>query len=511
MRHIKFFDTTLRDGEQAPGFSMKTEEKITLALQLERLGVDIIEAGFPATSPGDFEAVQRVADVITKSSVAGLCRANKNDIQTAWDALKCAKKPRIHIVIATSDIHLQYKLKKTREEALKMATDAVKFAAGLCEDIEFSAEDAIRSDPDYLCQMVESAIDMGASTVNIPDTVGYTVPDEFENLIKYIIKKTPNINKATISVHCHNDLGLAVANSLAAIRAGASQVECTVNGIGERAGNAALEEIVMMLNVRKDIFSDISCAINTKELYRTSRLLSGITGIECQPNKAVVGKNAFSHESGIHQDGVLKNPFTYEIMTPDSVGFPCSQLVLGKHSGRHAFNTRIKDLGHDLDGATLEELFKEFKELADKKKDIFDEDLDALVYGRTSNEKDTFRLDYVCFSSVYHHVPTATVVLPYIDGIKITDASTGDGPVDAVFKAIERISCVQSTLHSYRINSVTAGKDAQGEVVIVVEFNNSGKNIMARGFSTDVLVASAIAYIDALNRYMAKEKFKSEK
>ncbi len=511
MRHIKFFDTTLRDGEQAPGFSMKTEEKISLALQLERLGVDIIEAGFPATSPGDFEAVQRVAAVITKSSVAGLCRANKNDIQTAWDALKDAKKPRIHIVIATSDIHLQHKLKKTREEVLKMAVDAVKFARGLCEDVEFSAEDAIRSDPDYLCQVTEAVIDAGASTVNIPDTVGYTIPDEFENLIKYIIRKVPNVDRATISVHCHNDLGLAVANSLAAIRGGAGQVECTVNGIGERAGNAAIEEIVMMLNVRKDIFKDVSCTINTKELYRTSRLLTAITGVECQPNKAVVGKNAFSHESGIHQDGVLKNPFTYEIMTPDSVGFPGNQLVLGKHSGRHAFNTRMKDLGHKLDEATLEELFKEFKDLADKKKEVFDEDLDALVYSRTSSEKEVFKLDYVCFSSGNRHVPTATVVLQNSDGEKITDASTGDGPVDAVFRAIERISGVQSKLKSYRINAVTAGKDAQGEVVIAVEFNGSGESIMSRGYSTDVLVASTIAYINALNRYLAREKYKAIK
>jgi 2-isopropylmalate synthase len=506
MRHIKFFDTTLRDGEQAPGFSMKTEEKITLALQLEKLGVDIIEAGFPASSPGDFEAVQKVAAVIEKSSVAGLSRANKKDIQTAWDALKGAKKPRLHIVIATSDIHLESKLKKTREQVIEIAVDAIKFAAGLCNDVEFSAEDAIRSDRDYLCQVLEAVIDAGATTVNIPDTVGYTIPDEFESLIRYVQEKVPNIKKATISVHCHNDLGLAVANSLAAIRAGASQVECTLNGIGERAGNAAIEEIVMMLNVRKDIFNDVSHGINTKELYRSSRLLTSITGIECQPNKAVVGKNAFSHESGIHQDGVLKNPFTYEIMTPESVGFPGNQLVLGKHSGSHAFKTRLKELGHEnLSAEELEELFAKFKVLADMKKEVFNEDLDALVYSRPKGEKEPFTLDYVSFSSGNKSVPTATVVLTDSEGNTSTDASTGDGPVDAAFKAIERISGIPGRLQSYRINAVTAGKDAQGEVVLSVVFDDSKEAIGGRGYSTDVVVASVNAYISALNRYSRRK------
>lgn len=504
MRQIKFFDTTLRDGEQAPGFSMKTEEKIQLALQLEKLGVDIIEAGFPITSPGDFEAVQRVSAVITKATVAGLCRAHKVDIQAAWDALKEAKHPRIHIVIATSDIHLTTKLKKTKEEVLKMAVDAVTFAKSLCDDVEFSAEDAIRSNPDYLCQVVEAVIDAGATTVNIPDTVGYTIPQEFENLILYIRKNVKNIEKATISVHCHNDLGMAVANSLAAIRAGASQVECTVNGIGERAGNAALEEIVMMLNVRKDIFNDVQCNINTTELYRTSKMLTTITGVECQPNKAIVGKNAFSHESGIHQDGVLKNPFTYEIMTPASVGFPGNQIVLGKHSGRNALSTRLAALGHKLDNGAIDELFAEFKILADKKKEIFDEDLDALVYNRANAENSAFELEYVCFSSGNKHIPTATVMLKTPSGETVTDASTGDGPVDAAFKAIERISGITSRLHSYKISALTAGKDAQGEVLLTVSFNG-GDGIIARGYSTDVLVASVKAYINALNRYAARE------
>ena len=504
MRQINFFDTTLRDGEQAPGFSMKTDEKIALALQLEKLGVNIIEAGFPASSPGDFEACQKVAAVIEKSAVAGLSRANKKDIQTAWDALKGAKNPRLHIVIATSDIHLESKLKKTRDEVLLMAVDAIKFASGLCKNVEFSAEDAIRSDRDYLCRVVEAVIDAGATTVNIPDTVGYTIPDEFESLIRYVREKVPNINKANISVHCHNDLGLAVANSLAAIRAGATQVECTINGIGERAGNAALEEIVMMLNVRKDIFNDVTHTINTREIYRTSRLLSSITGIDCQPNKAVVGKNAFSHESGIHQDGVLKNPFTYEIMTPDSVGFPGNQLVLGKHSGRHAFTSRLGELGYELSQEEIEKLFAKFKVLADKKKEIFNEDLDALVYSRDTGEKEPFTLDYISFSSGNKNVPTATVVLTNAIGETITDASTGDGPVDASFKAIERISGIPSRLKSYRINAVTSGKDAQGEVVLSIEFNETGESIGARGYSTDVVVASVNAYINALNRYARK-------
>jgi 2-isopropylmalate synthase len=482
---------------------MKTDEKIALALQLERLGVDIIEAGFPATSPGDFEAVERIAAVIKNASIAGLCRANKAEIQTTWNALKGAAKPRIHIVIATSDIHLETKLKKSKDEVLRMAVDAVTFAKTLCDDVEFSAEDAIRSNPDYLCQVIEAVIDAGASTVNVPDTVGYTIPAEFETLILYIRSKVPNIERANISVHCHNDLGMAVANSLAAIRAGANQVECTVNGIGERAGNAALEEIVMMLNVRKDIFNDIICKIKTEEIYRTSKLLSSITGIECQPNKAIVGKNAFSHESGIHQDGVLKNPFTYEIMTPASVGFPGNKIVLGKHSGRNAFTTRLTDLGHTLDTAAMEELFAEFKILADKKKEVHDEDLDALVYSRSNVDKVHFELEYVCFSSGNKHVPTATVVLKTPSGEVITDASTGDGPVDAAFRAIERISNVNSRLLKYKINAVTAGKDAQGEVALTVSFNETD-GISARGYSTDVLVASVKAYINALNRYVAR-------
>lgn len=507
MRHIKFFDTTMRDGEQAPGFSMKTDEKVKLALQLEKLGVDIIEAGFPASSTGDFEAVQKVASVITKSTIAGLCRSNKNDISRAWEALKDAKFPRLHIFIATSDIHLHSKLKKTREEVLEIAREMVSYGASLCPDVEFSAEDAIRTDKDYLCKVIETAINAGAKTVNIPDTVGYTVPEEYANLIKYVREHVPNIDKATISVHCHNDLGLAVANSLAAVGAGACQVECAVNGIGERAGNAALEEIAMALNVRKDLFSDVKTNINTAEIYPTSRLLSAITGVDCQPNKAIVGKNAFAHEAGIHQDGVLKNPFTYEIMTPESVGFPKNKLVLGKHSGRHAFVTRLADLGFtNIAQEKVEELFTAFKVLADKKKEVFDEDLEALVYSGAEKANEAFKLNYICFASGSQNIPTATVVLQNAEGITFTDASTGDGPIDASYKAIERLTGISGKLENYRINAITSGTDAQGEVIVSVVFNGAGESVNGRGYSTDVLVASVNAYMDALNKYIRRNK-----
>jgi 2-isopropylmalate synthase len=509
MRQIKFFDTTLRDGEQAPGFAMKTEEKISLALQLERLGVDVIEAGFPISSPGDFEAVQKIASVLTKATVTGLSRANRKDIERAWDALKLAAKPRLHIVIATSDIHLVHKLRKSREEVLEIATDAIAYAKSLTDNVEFSAEDAIRSDPDYLCQVFKAVIDAGATTVNIPDTVGYTTPDEFYERVSYVIKNVPNIAGADVSVHCHNDLGLAVANSLAAIRAGATQVECTMNGIGERAGNAALEEIVMMLNVRKDIFNNVTHGINTKEIYRTSRLLTSITGIECQPNKARVGKTAFSHESGIHQDGVLKNPFTYEIMTPESVGFPGNKIVLGKHSGRHAFVTRLKSLGYEFDPEKIDKLFEEFKDLADKKKEVFDEDLDVLVNKTFTQEFPVaYKLGYIFFSSGNTHIPTAAITLTDSDGVKHTEASTGDGPVDAALRAIEKISGIQSKLSAYRISALTEGKDAQGEVLLTVDFSGE-EPISGKGYSTDVVVASVHAYIAALNRYINRRAHSS--
>ncbi|MGA1845846.1 2-isopropylmalate synthase [Deferribacter abyssi] len=499
------FDTTLRDGEQAPGFSMNVDEKVKMAIQLERLGVDVIEAGFPISSPGDFEAVKRVADTVKDPAVAGLCRANKKDIEVGWEALKGAKRPRIHTFIATSDIHMKYKLKKDPEEVIEIARDAVKFARNLCDDVEFSAEDATRTNLDFLCKIVEVVIDAGASTVNIPDTVGYTVPREFEKIINTLLNKVPNIDKAIISVHCHNDLGLAVANSIAAVVAGARQVECTINGIGERAGNASLEEIVMALNVRKDEFNYVYTDINTKEIYRTSRLLTSITGVDVQPNKAIVGKNAFAHEAGIHQDGVLKERTTYEIMTPESVGFPSNKLVLGKHSGRHAFIERLRSLGYELSREQLEIAFAKFKELADKKKEVYDEDLEAIVENQMSKVREYYSLENLTIVSGVNAIPTATIELLKDDGNVIVDASIGDGPVDAAFKAIERIAGIQGRLKKYRINAVTAGKDAQGEVVVSVEFENSGFEITGKGYSTDIVVASARAYLHALNRYMNRK------
>ena len=387
MRKLIFFDTTLRDGEQCPGFSMTTDEKIRLALQLERLGVDVIEAGFPASSSGDFEAVQKISSLVKNSSICGLSRANKKDIEAVYEATKNAARPRIHTFIATSDIHMKHKLKKSREEVVELAREAVRFARNLCDDVEFSAEDALRSDPDFLYQIIDAVIKEGAGTINLPDTVGYIMPDEIYALFSGIKNNVANIDKVVLSTHNHDDLGMGVANSLAAIRAGADQVECTINGIGERAGNSALEEICMAINVRKDFYKDIETTINTTEIYKTSRMITSITGVDVQPNKAVVGKNAFAHESGIHQDGVLKERTTYEIMTAESVGIMKNSLVLGKHSGRAAFKTRLAEMGYNLDNEHLEKAFSAFKDLADKKKEIFDEDLEAIILGKLIFDK----------------------------------------------------------------------------------------------------------------------------
>ena len=505
-RKVVIFDTTLRDGEQAPGFSMNTDEKIQLALQLERLGVDVMEAGFPISSPGDFEAVTKVAKIIKNAGVAGLCRANEKDISVGWDALQHAVRPRIHTFIATSDIHLQHKLKKSREEALEIAVNAVKFARNLCEDVEFSAEDALRSDVDYLCQVVEAVIAAGASTVNLPDTVGYTMPFEIDKVISAILNRVPNVDKARISVHCHNDLGLAVANSLMAVNAGAGQVECTINGIGERAGNCSLEEVVMGLNVRKDLYDGIEIGVKTNELYRASKMLTSITGVGVQPNKAIVGKNAFAHEAGIHQDGMLKNRTTYEIMTPESVGYPSTSLVLGKHSGRHAFVQRIKDLGFEVDNDAIQAAFEEFKVLADKKKEVFDEDIEAIILNQSKDTEAAYTLKTVNILSGDTAIPTATIKLADKDGNESVDASTGDGPVDAVMKAIERIAGIGGRLKSYNIKALTAGKDAQGDVTLAAEFDESGYDVRGKGSDTDIVVASAKAYLDALNKYVMRKE-----
>jgi 2-isopropylmalate synthase len=496
MEKLKIFDTTLRDGEQSPGFSMNIAEKLRMAKQLEMLGVDIIEAGFPIASKGDFEAVKLIAESIKRSQVAGLARANDKDIDRAWEAIKGACSPRIHTFISTSDIHLTHQLRKSRQEVLDMAVAAVKRSNAHTENVEFSAMDATRSDREYLCQVIEAAIDAGATTVNIPDTVGYAIPHEFGNLIKYITQNVPNIDKAVISVHCHNDLGLATANSIAAVLNGARQIECAINGIGERAGNTSLEEVVMTLYTRKD-YVNTETNLNTTEIYKTSRLLTRITGVGVQPNKAIVGSNAFAHESGIHTDGLLKDKITYEIMTPESVGVKKSILVLGKHSGRHALKEELKTRGYELSDEHLNKIFERFKELADKKKNIYDEDLETIVAEIVLRAPDRYKLINLNVISGSVDMPTATVQME-VEGEQIKDVGTGDGPVDAAFKTIAKITGTKSTLLKYSVDSITGGTDAQGEVTVLLEEND--KEIVGRGAHNDIIMASVLAYINALNR-----------
>lgn len=505
---VLFFDTTLRDGEQSPGASMNLKEKIQVAHQLANMGVDIIEAGFPISSPGDFESVKSIAQQVKGPIIAGLARANEKDITACWNSVKYSKKPRIHTFIATSDLHIEKKLQKTREQVFDMAVKAVRFAKKYCDDVEFSAEDASRSDINYLCSIVEAVIAEGAKTVNIPDTVGYKMPEEFGNLIATVKKNVPNIDKAVISVHCHNDLGLAVANSLAAIANGARQVECTINGIGERAGNAAIEEIVMALKTREYYFN-VGYNLKTSEIYKSSKLVSNITGIVVQPNKAVVGANAFAHESGIHQDGMLKDRNTYEIMCPEAVGVPESLLVLGKHSGRHAFTRRIKDLGYTLESSIQESLFEKFKILADKKKCVFDDDIIALVEEGISGVQETYFIDYVNVTSGVNVIPTATVRLKKTDKSKIEtvqEASCGTGPVDAIYQAIDKITKMKVELVDYSLRAVSGGEDAQGEVNIKVKYK--GSTYTGKGTSTDITEASAKAYIHAINKIVVMQKGK---
>lgn len=499
---VTIFDTTLRDGEQSPGASLNLWEKVQIAHQLARLKVDVIEAGFPVASKGDWEAVQNVAREVRGVTIAALARALPADIDCAWEAIKSAGRPRIHTFIATSDIHLQYKLKRSREEVLEAAVAAVKHARKYTPDVEFSAEDATRSDVDYLCRMVEAVINAGATTVNIPDTVGYAVPSEFGRLIAAICQRVPNIDKAVISVHCHNDLGLAVSNSLAAIQNGARQAECTINGLGERAGNASLEEIVMGLKVRRDCFN-IETGINTKEIYQTSRMVSSLTGMLVQRNKAIVGDNAFSHESGIHQDGMLKSKITYEIMTPESIGLTESRLVLGKHSGRHAFKDRLKYLGYELTQEELDKAFAIFKDLADKKKEVFDEDIVALIGDEIKGADDLYNLDYIHVTSGTQTVPTALVRLRKGEEL-IQDAACGDGPVDAACKAIDRITGISGRLLDFSVHGVTKGKDAMGEVRLRVEAN--GQIVTGKAASTDIVQASAKAYLHAINRVLNHQR-----
>ena len=512
---VLIFDTTLRDGEQSPGASLNGDEKLAIARQLARLGVDIIEAGFPFSSPGDFEAVQRIAEVVGTEDgpiICGLARATRQDIQAAADALKPAAHARIHLFLATSDIHLEHKLKMTRPEVLAKAEEMVTFAKSFMDDIEFSPEDAGRSDPDFLYAVLERVIAAGATTVNIPDTVGYMTPSEFGGLIRGIKENVPNIDQAVISVHGHNDLGLAVANFLEAVKNGARQLECTINGIGERAGNAALEELVMAMHVRRQYFNPFLgrpaeseeplTNIDTRQIFRTSRLVSNLTSMLVQPNKAIVGANAFSHESGIHQDGVLKNRLTYEIMDAQSIGLNDNQIVLGKLSGRNAFRSRLKELGFDLSDQDLNKAFVRFKELADKKKEISDRDLEAIVQDETqSQSRSGFTLERVQVSCGDHECPTATVTILTPDGRELTDAAVGTGPVDAVYRAINRLAEVPNQLIEFSVQSVTAGIDAIGEVTIRIQFE--GRIYSGHSANTDIIVASAQAYLNALNRLVS--------
>src|SRR5512133_60059 len=501
---IRIFDTTLRDGEQAPGNSMNIEEKLRIAKQLQKLNVDVIEAGFPIASEGDFEAVKKVAQSIKGPEIAGLCRSSEKDIDRAWEALQYAgERGRIHTFIATSDIHMKYKLQMEPAKVLAAAVKAVKRAKSYTPNVEFSCEDAVRTQLPFLAEVVAAVIDAGATTVNIPDTVGYTIPFEYFNIIKYLKDNVANIENAVISVHCHNDLGLSVANSIAAVQAGAGQVECTINGIGERAGNCSLEEFVMILKTRRDILP-FATNVVTEQLTPASRLLTAVTGIAVQPNKSIVGANAFAHEAGIHQHGMLMEKSTYEIMTPESVGLKASALVLGKHSGRHAFKKRLEELGYELDDDNLNKAFTRFKALADLKKEVFDEDLDSIVADEVMRVNEKYKLSHITVTCGSFAVATATVQME-IDGEQLRTAELGDGPVDATLKAIKKLTKTDARLVQYNVGSITGGTDALGEVTVRIE--GGERVVIGRGSSTDIIEASAKAYIDALNRlYFATER-----
>ena len=503
MDRVIIFDTTLRDGEQAAGGMLNTQEKLGIARQLEKLGVDVIEAGFPVSSPGDFEAVKLIAQEVRKPVICALARAHPKDIDRAWEAIKEAAHSRIHVFLSASDIHRIHQLKKSRDEILHTSREMVARAKQYTDDVEFSPMDASRTEPKYIFQILEAVIDAGATTLNIPDTVGYAIHDEFGRLIEGIFQNVPNINQAVVSVHCHNDLGLAVANSLESVRQGARQIECTINGIGERAGNASLEEIVMAVKTRRDFFN-LTTNINTAQIYKTSRLVSELTGFLVQPNKAIVGANAFAHESGVHQDGVIKMPITYEIIDPRTVGIPASSLVLGKLSGRHAFKERLAELGYSLSEEDFNRSFLAFKELADKKKRVTDRDIESLVAEEQRTVSETYRLDRIQVSCGDRGIPTASVRLRAPDGQILADAALGTGPVDAVCKAINRLLGIPSELTEFTVKSVTEGIDAIGEVLIRID--SGGITYTGRGADTDIIVASAKAYINALNRLLAAKK-----
>ena len=502
---IVIFDTTLRDGEQSPGASMNQLEKVEVARALVALGVDVIEAGFPIASVGDFESVRAIAAEVAGASVCALARCNEKDIDRAWEALRFAQSPRIHVFLATSAIHREHKLRMTTAQVVEKAVASVRRAKSYCPDVEFSPEDAARTEIDFLCEVVEAAIEAGATTVNIPDTVGYATPTQYAGVIRALRDRVPNIERAVISVHCHDDLGLAVANTLAACEVGARQVECTINGIGERAGNAALEEVVMALKTREDFYG-LSTHIKTERLYPISRMVSTITGMTVQRNKAIVGRNAFAHESGIHQDGMLKERSTYEIMRPEDVGVPKTDLVLGKHSGRHALRDRVLELGYHLNDGQLNTVFDDFKALADKKKEVYDEDLIVLIEMHIQDVTPVWQLVSLHTTAGTGILPTATIAIRNPEGQVIQDAAIGDGPVDAIFKAVERVTGIAANLKAFAVRGVTAGKDAQGEVSLELEVTSADRAFRGRAASTDIIEASAQAYINAVNAIVARRE-----
>ncbi len=500
---VLVFDTTLRDGEQAPGASLAIHEKLEVAHQLARLGVDIIEAGFPVSSPAQFDATRMVAEQVHGPIICGLARANEKDIDAAGKALAPAARRRIHTFIATSSIHMEHKLHKKPDEVLKMAVEAVKYATQYTKDVEFSPEDACRSDLNFLYEILAAVVEAGATTLNIPDTVGYILPYEYGQIIAKLKEHVKDVDKAVLSTHCHNDLGMATANSLAGVRNGARQVECSINGLGERAGNAAMEEIVMAIHTRPDFFPKLTTGIKTTEIYRTSQLVSQLTGFVIQPNKAIVGKNAFAHESGIHVDGILKKRETYEIMTPETIGLDGSQMVLGRHSGRHGFSDRCKKLGYQLSKTELDTAYQKFMEIADKKKEIFDEDIAAIISDEVRSSEQVYHLDYLHVACGTGTLPTASVKIKTQDGVKLAVA-LGDGPVDAAYEAIRQATGLAPKLENYTIRSITSGKEAMGEANVRIA-NGNGKTFIGRGVSTDIIEASAKAYVDALNRMAAAE------
>jgi 2-isopropylmalate synthase len=501
MDHVQIFDTTLRDGEQSPGISLNATEKLEIAHQLARLNVDTIEAGFPIASPGDFEAVQAIAREVQGPVIAGLARANPADVDRAWEAVKDAERPRIHTFVSTSDIHIEYQLQSTREDVKGLARASVAQAKQLCDDVEFSPMDATRADREFTAEVIQIALDEGATTINVPDTVGYAMPDEYAAFLTDLYTLVPDLRNAVLSVHCHDDLGLAVANSFAGVQAGARQVECAINGIGERAGNASLEEIVMLLKVRSEQHG-FDTQIDTREIAKTSRLVSRLTGYAVQPNKAIVGRNAFAHESGIHQDGILKERTTYEIMDATTVGLDSNELVLGKHSGRHALRQALEDLGFTVDGQALNQAFKRFKEIADKKKQVSAMDLEALVTDELREAVRTYSLEWFDVEASTRRPPHATVAVRSPDGEELQGSFTGDGPVDAIFRAINVATGVDAQLREFRVDAVTGGQDALGEVSVIVELE--GHSASGQGVATDILEAAGIAYVRALGAAVRK-------